>query len=102
MRSRYLHGSRLGTYVAPSFPLLKCSYHFTHPNAAILYLAEKLCVPVGGILTHPYNNAGSNGTTNGTTMGTSVPFTGEGNHLTNGFAGAVVAAGALAVGILML
>ncbi|KAI4195870.1 MAG: hypothetical protein LQ350_006910 [Teloschistes chrysophthalmus] len=73
-----------------------------YPACAILYLAEKLCVPVGGILTHPYNNAGSNGTTNGTTMGTSVPFTGEGNHLTNGFAGAVVAAGALAVGILML
>ncbi|KAL9578846.1 MAG: hypothetical protein Q9203_006942 [Teloschistes exilis] len=71
----------------------------------ILYLAEKLCVPVGGILTNPYNDAGTNGTatsTNGTTMGTPAPFTGEGNHLTNGFVGAVVAAGVGVVGILML
>ncbi|KAL9576744.1 MAG: hypothetical protein Q9212_006850 [Teloschistes hypoglaucus] len=67
----------------------------------ILYLAEKLCLPVGGILTHPYNNAGANGT-NGTTMGTPAPFTGEGNHMTNGFAGAIVAVGALAAGILIL
>ncbi|KAL8764605.1 MAG: hypothetical protein Q9194_006947 [Teloschistes cf. exilis] len=76
-----------------------------YPACVILYLAEKLCVPVGGILTNPYNNAGTNGTatsTNGTTMGTPAPFTGEGNHLTNGFVGAVVAAGVGVVGILML
>ncbi|KAI4099236.1 MAG: hypothetical protein L6R37_006038 [Teloschistes peruensis] len=71
----------------------------------ILYLAEKLCVPVGGILTNPYNNTATNATatsSNDTTMGTPAPFTGEGNHLAGGFVGAVVAAGAGVVGVLML
>ncbi|KAI4238057.1 MAG: hypothetical protein LQ352_007900 [Teloschistes flavicans] len=70
----------------------------------IVYLAEKLCVPVGGILTNPVNYTGTNGTTstNGTTMGTPAPFTGEGSSLARGIAGSMVAGGALVLGILVL
>ncbi|KAG7005766.1 hypothetical protein G7Y79_00018g045730 [Physcia stellaris] len=40
----------------------------------VVYLAEKLCQPVGGVLTNPVNYTG--GTGNGTSGSAPVPFTG--------------------------
>ncbi|KAL9596296.1 MAG: hypothetical protein Q9219_005891 [cf. Caloplaca sp. 3 TL-2023] len=71
----------------------------------ILYFAEKLCEPVGGVLTNPVNYTGGAGnvTGNGTTTSPQpTPFTGEAGHLRGGMlafvaTGMVVGLGMVAV-----
>ncbi|KAL8964951.1 MAG: hypothetical protein Q9183_004118, partial [Haloplaca sp. 2 TL-2023] len=78
---------------------------------AIVFIAEKLCVPAGGILTNPVNFTGSvpsNGSMGpGPNMGggnSTAPFTGEGAtmNMGGGFVGMMVAVMALAAGVMML
>ncbi|KAI4174165.1 MAG: hypothetical protein LQ343_002500 [Gyalolechia ehrenbergii] len=67
----------------------------------IIYLAEKLCEPVGGILTNPINYTGP---TNNFTNGSSppVPFTGAAAGLQGSFAGYAMGFLAVGLGFLML
>ncbi|KAL8832893.1 MAG: hypothetical protein Q9170_004695 [Blastenia crenularia] len=70
----------------------------------IVFLAEKLCEPVGGVLTNPINYTGSasNTTTNGSSPPT-VPFTGEAtNPRGNGLIGMIVVGVAVGLGLLVL
>ena len=70
-------------------------------SSAIIYLAEKLCEPVGGVLTNPVNYTGS--TSNVTTNSTPpAPFTGEGMQ-TQGSAMVLIMTGIVAaVGVMLL
>lgn len=65
--------------------------------AAIVFLAEKLCEPVGGVLTHPVNYTG-----NATASSSLVPFTGEAAAVGAGGLGMVIAAVMVGVGVLIL
>ena len=50
------------------------------PVEAIALVAEVLCEPVGGVLTHPVNYTNSTGTSNSTISSPSPsPFTGQGS-----------------------
>ncbi|KAL8789936.1 MAG: hypothetical protein Q9195_006597 [Heterodermia aff. obscurata] len=71
----------------------------------ISFLAEKLCEPVGGILTFPVNYTGPtpSNTTNTTLSSPSpVPFTGEAGKVRKGWVGYSVAVVAIGLGVLML
>lgn len=69
--------------------------------SAIVFLAEKLCEPVGGVLTNPVNYTGSpsNLTTNSTPP---VPFTGEGTKAQGSAMGFIITGIAAAVGVMLL
>lgn len=69
--------------------------------AAILSLAEKLCQPVGGILTNPVNYTGP---TNNFTNSSSppVPYTGEATNLQGSFVANVIGCVAVGFGVLLL
>lgn len=72
---------------------------------ATIFLAEKLCEPVGGILTHPVNYTGDYVGTSGnatTTMGGSpAVFTGAGRKM--GVGGGVWGVGlGIVVGVLLV
>lgn len=75
------------------------------PCSAIVYLAQKLCEPVLGILTFPVNYTGptTSNTTNTTLSSPSpVPFTGEAMKVQKTCAGCSVIIIAIGLGLLML
>lgn len=77
----------------------KCT--LTPAPTAIVYLAEKLCQPVGGVLTNPINYTGPvNNFTNGSSA--PVPFTGEATAMQGRLAGYAMAVLAVGLGILLL
>ncbi|KAL9053166.1 MAG: hypothetical protein Q9206_004037 [Seirophora lacunosa] len=65
----------------------------------ILYLAEALCEPVGGIQTNPVDYSANN-FTNGSSP--PVPFTGEATGLQGSFLGYIVGVLAVGLGLLLL
>ena len=68
--------------------------------SAIVFLAEKLCLPVGGVLTNPVNYTGS--TSNVTSSSTPpVPFTGEGAKTQGSAMGFIISGIAAAVGFML-
>ena len=70
---------------------------------ALFFLGEKLCAPVGGILTHPVNNTATGNATTGQLTPTPSPFTGGTAHPWSGnVAGMVLGSIAIVVGLLML
>lgn len=73
----------------------------TEDMTTIIFLAEKLCEPVGGILTHPVNYTNASNTTTSPSPSPS-PFTGEGNLLRTGEVALIGSGIAFAIGLLML
>jgi len=65
---------------------------------ATIYLAEKLCEPVGGILTHPVNYTGGT-TANTTTSPSPAVFTGAGRKMAVGVWGGSLG---IVAGVLMV
>ncbi|KAL8935510.1 MAG: hypothetical protein Q9216_005388 [Gyalolechia sp. 2 TL-2023] len=67
----------------------------------IVYLAQKLCEPVGGILTNPINYTGPvNNFTNGSSP--PVPFVAEATSLHGSFVGSAVLLFAVGLGLVLL
>ena len=68
-----------------------------------MYLAEKLCQPVGGVLTHPVNYTGGSGNlTNGTSGGAPVPFISGAAKAQDLGVGLVLSGVAVGLGLLVL